>query len=109
MAIHSSILAWKIPWTEEPGRLPSMGLQRVGHNGAHTHRPCRTKPSPSFPSTWNFGISHSIFFPLTFLQELLSVFGIAPTPLLKFSTELSNPSGFLFLVPLCWASLPCDY
>ena len=32
MAIHASILAWKIPWTEEPGRLQSMGLQRVGHN-----------------------------------------------------------------------------
>ena len=32
MAIHSSIIAWKIPWTEEPGRLQSMGLQRVGHD-----------------------------------------------------------------------------
>ena len=32
MAIHSSILAWRIPWTEEPGRLQSMGLQRVGHD-----------------------------------------------------------------------------
>ena len=32
MAIHSSTLAWKIPWTEEPGRLQSMGLQRVGHD-----------------------------------------------------------------------------
>ena len=32
MATHSSILAWKIPWTEKPGRLQSMGLQRVGHN-----------------------------------------------------------------------------
>ena len=31
MATHSSILAWKIPWTEEQGRLQSMGLQRVGH------------------------------------------------------------------------------
>ena len=31
MATHSSILAWEIPWTEEPGRLQSMGLQRVGH------------------------------------------------------------------------------
>ena len=31
MATHSSTLAWKIPWTEEPGRLQSMGLQRVGH------------------------------------------------------------------------------
>ena len=32
MTTHSSILAWKIPWMEEPGRLQSMGLQRVGHN-----------------------------------------------------------------------------
>ena len=45
MATHSSILAWKILWTEEPGRLWSMGSQRVGHNWAtntyllyvHTH------------------------------------------------------------------------
>ena len=34
MATHSSILAWKIPWTEEPGRLQSMGSQRVGHDWA---------------------------------------------------------------------------
>ena len=32
MAAHSSILAWKIPWTAEPGRLPSMGSQNVGHD-----------------------------------------------------------------------------
>ena len=32
MATHSSILAWRIPWMEEPGRLQSMGLQRVGHD-----------------------------------------------------------------------------
>ena len=32
MATHSSILAWRIPWTEEPGGLQSMGLQRVGHD-----------------------------------------------------------------------------
>ena len=32
MAIHSSILAWKIPWMEEPGGLQSMGLQGVGHD-----------------------------------------------------------------------------
>ena len=32
MAAYSSILAWKIPWREEPGRLESMGLQRVGHD-----------------------------------------------------------------------------
>ena len=32
MATHSSILAWRIPWTEEPGGLQSIGSQRVGHN-----------------------------------------------------------------------------
>jgi len=32
MATHSSTVAWKIPWTEEPGRLQSMGSQRVGHD-----------------------------------------------------------------------------
>ena len=32
MAIHSSTLAWKMPWTEEPGRLQSIGSQRVGHD-----------------------------------------------------------------------------
>ena len=32
MATHSSTLAWKIPWTEEPGGLQSMGSQRVGHD-----------------------------------------------------------------------------
>ena len=39
MATHSSILAWRIPWTEEPGKLQSMGSQRVRHVLA-------TKPPP---------------------------------------------------------------
>ena len=40
MATHSSILAWRIPWTEKPSRLQSIGSRGVGHNGndlAHTH------------------------------------------------------------------------
>ena len=41
MATHSSILAWRIPWTEEPGRLQSMGLQELGHDLA-------TKPPPPY-------------------------------------------------------------
>ena len=36
MAIHSSTIAWKIPWTEEPGRLQSLGSQRVGHEFTFT-------------------------------------------------------------------------
>ena len=41
MAIHSSTIAWKIPWTEEPGRLQSMGSQRVGHDWATSHTHCQ--------------------------------------------------------------------
>ena len=38
MALYSSILAWKIPWTEEPGGLQSMGPQRVRHSRETEHR-----------------------------------------------------------------------
>ena len=55
MAPHSSTPAWKIPWTEEPGRLQSMGLLRVGHDWAtslslFTFTHCRRKwqPTPVF-------------------------------------------------------------
>ena len=62
MATHSSILAWRIPSTEEPGRLQSMGLQRVIHNWATSltcteknvslsHKPCRFSLL-SFPRLW---------------------------------------------------------
>ena len=37
MATHSSVLVWRSPWTEDPGGLQSMGLQRVVHNCAHAH------------------------------------------------------------------------
>ena len=37
MAIHSNILTWKIPWTEESGGLQSMGLQKVGHDWETKH------------------------------------------------------------------------
>ena len=37
MVIHSSILARVIPWTKEPGKLQSIGSQKVGHDRAHTH------------------------------------------------------------------------
>ena len=55
MASHSSSLAWKIPWTEEPGGLQSMGLQRVRHDWEtkHTHK---QNASGSFADTgklWN--------------------------------------------------------
>ena len=56
MATHSSIVAWRIPWTEEPGRLQSTGSQRVGHDWSdlaqHTHTHTHTHThvhSCSFP------------------------------------------------------------
>ena len=53
MATHSSILAWKIPWTEEPGGLQSLGLQRVRHDCAQStsnvlHRMLFQKEATSF-------------------------------------------------------------
>ena len=58
MATHSSILARKIPWTEEPGRLQCMGLQRVGHDLA-------TKPPP--PSS---NYLHSIYIVLDVVSSM---------------------------------------
>ena len=46
MATHSSILTRRIPWTEEPGRLQSMGLQRVGHNSASEPSIAQLKEHP---------------------------------------------------------------
>ena len=47
MTTHSSILAWRIPWTEKPGRLHSMGLQRVGHDSATNTISSLRAPDPS--------------------------------------------------------------
>ena len=54
MAAHSSILAWRIPWTEEPGRLQCLGLQRVGHNWV-------TNTFNTFTSQWRRPVSSWIY------------------------------------------------
>ena len=70
MATHSSILAWKIPWTEEPGGLQSMELQRVGHDltTEHAHEPLHK------------GFSGSVVGPLlvgsTHFQDAISLLGL---------------------------------
>ena len=48
MATRSSILAWRIPWTEEPGRLQSIRSQRVRHRGERTH------PAPTLRGTYHY-------------------------------------------------------
>ena len=50
MATHSSILAWSIPWTEEPGELQSMGLHGVGHDCSNLTQ----AHSPINALSWNF-------------------------------------------------------
>ena len=57
MATHPSILAWRIPWTEEPGGLQSLGLQRVRHDGA-------TESTRTHSSITDLGVcSHLILSP----------------------------------------------
>ena len=48
MATHSSILAWEIPWAEEPGRLESIGSQRVGSDLTGTHAQERLRAGNSY-------------------------------------------------------------
>ena len=58
IATHSSILAWKIPWTKEPGRLQSIGSQRVGYDeqlntSTSLHRPRETLKELFESFTWS--------------------------------------------------------
>jgi len=70
MKICSSILAWEIPWTEEPGRLQSMGSQRVGHDQAHmyihthtyTHEGSITFKIPCHYTGHLYNIGHKFYF-----------------------------------------------
>ena len=63
MATHSSILAWKIPWTEEPGGLQSTGLQRVGHDWTTEH-------AYHFPQFYIYVLVYDICFSLPDLLHL---------------------------------------
>ena len=60
MATHFRTLAWKIPWTEEPGGLPSMGSQTVGHGWAHILQDINTKETKT-TKKHNFNIFKQIF------------------------------------------------
>ena len=65
MASHSNILAWRIPWTDEPGRLQSRGLQRVRHNLANKPPPPRIY-SPYFSLFWGCVSRHTLCLLLSF-------------------------------------------
>ena len=69
MATHSSILAWEIPWTEDPGGLQSLGSQRVEHNLATEHKPGITLCFRYLKSDWAYVIYLVMKF---FLQKSIS-------------------------------------
>ena len=113
MATHSSTLAWKIPWTEEPGRLQSMGSPRVGHNwatslsciGEGTGNPlqCSCLENPRDRGAWwaaVYGVAQS----RTWLKRLSSSSSILKTqyvlsgPLLGY-LSLSNSILFTLVSP----------
>ena len=81
MATHFSILAWKIPWTEEPCGLQFTGSQRVGHNWTHTH-PWNPKNADVFPIP-----SRCFLLPKTRKGEHLS----RELQVTKFSSPASTP------------------
>jgi len=82
MAAHSSTLAWKIPWTEEPGRLQSMGSQRVGHDRATSLNKLKTELpyEPTIPllgiqpeKTWfrRIHVTHNIHFSTVYNSQAM--------------------------------------
>ena len=61
MAAHSSILTWRIPWTEEPGQVQSMGLQRIEHNWATNTEASNTGANADFSSQTGVIIDSGVF------------------------------------------------
>ena len=95
MATHSSILAWRIPWTEEPGRLQSMGLQRVGHDWSDLV--CSYLPG----LTAYVGTLASTTRPAHLLQPpLLTCSTTCPLPVCRSKVPTAPPS-FILLYMLC--------
>ena len=97
MATHSSILAWRIPWTEEPGRLQSLVLQRVGHNWATNtffhafwYMSSYECHLASFETHWNFEVASFEFK----LQRRTKIY--IPTNSVKVFL-FSTPSPALFV------------
>ena len=92
MATYSSILAWEIPWTEEPGGLQSTGSQRVGHDLGLNNNSGYQQQHPEGKSVSLQGRKNSISFFL-FLSLSLSFLEKLPYRLLRISHFLSCDCG----------------
>ena len=84
MATHSSVLAWRIPGTGEPGGLPSMGWHRVGHDWSNLAAAAAHKP--------NFIYTHEPFLILSLVCQHLAIFN-SICPSRYFSHHLSGSDG----------------
>ena len=73
MATHSSILAWKIPWTEEPGRLQSMGLQESGTTQRLNHHTQGQRAEPKYSDFKAYSMSQKTW-PMYTLMPLYKIY-----------------------------------
>ena len=113
MATHSSILAWRIPLTEEPGELQSLGLQKVGHHWAtntHTHTHTHTQTHGMILRCWCFVRFVWLLLLLLFFPFSLNWMSITGTLCLPYHCILGADNwfssfcrweGILFLDGLC--------
>ena len=100
MAIHSSVLAWRIPRIEQPGGLQSMGSQRVGHDWRRTH----TFPL-IIPLPWVWFYLFSVFgllLGLAACSVLEARLPLAAVSWLRDQWLKTSPTLFLFLFPWSW-------
>ena len=96
MATHSSILAWRIPWTEEPGGLLFMGSQRVGHDWAtNTNNILTFKSALKFEFLLNYFHSTFILFSISTLSPSMIL-----SPIDLFVYTLSGRKGEVWLISL---------
>ena len=99
MATHSSILAWGIPWTEEPGGLPSIGLQRVGRDWATNTLTLIC--AQEFPFFWIFPFKVFLLIKYTksmtsFLISLLFLFSVQDRALFPSCLPSTNQFSLTF-------------
>ena len=97
MVTHSSILAWEIPWTEDPGRLQSMGLQRVGHGLATIQQQHLSKKDIQFSSVQLLNRVQLFVTPWTAVPQASLSITNSQSLLKLMSIESVMPSNHLIL------------
>ena len=103
MATHSSILAWRVPGTEEPGGLPSMGLHRVWHDWSDLQQQQQQQSASFCGYTIFYSVDHNpVLYLFTLLLKLFQLWPLG-TPLgwLTYPFVVPHHCGVMLLVGLC--------